>query len=61
MKSESQHGSSWVNKFHKTMENWFLATHYAMSKILTLLWNQFIVQQQKALMRERYLRKMMHQ
>ena len=36
MKSESQHGSSWVSKFHKTMENWFLALHYATRRILTL-------------------------
>ena len=49
MKSESQHGSSWVNKFHKTMEDWFLVHHYATRRILTLLWIQSMVLQQKAL------------
>ena len=44
MKSESQHGSSWVKKFYKTMENWPLALHYGQSEdeFDPILWIQFI-------------------
>ena len=43
MKSEPQHGSSWVNKFHKTMEDWFLALHWTRNVILIHHWIQFLV------------------
>ena len=43
MKSEPQHGSSWVNKFHKTMEDWFLALHWTRNVLLIHRWIKFLV------------------